>query len=91
MLIINLIKNCLIVLLYIFLPWSLTCYLIIGGYYLLWGKKHDHTGDTGTAILFGAPLLPFIMAYTSWQDRKSRLRNLLVGCIRVGSGKGGCA
>jgi hypothetical protein len=66
----SLIKNCLIVLLYVFLPWSLTCYLIIGGYYSLIGKKHDHTGDTGTAILFGAPLLPFILAYTKWQDRK---------------------
>lgn len=68
----NIIKSCLIVLLYAFLPWSLSCYLIIGMYYLIWGRKADTTGDTGTAILFGAPLLPFMLAYTWYQDRKLR-------------------
>ncbi len=68
----KLIKQCLIVLLYLFLPWSLTCYVLIGAYYLLWGKKYDASGDTGTAVLFGAPLIPLMLGYIRYHDWRAR-------------------
>lgn len=70
----KIIKNCLIVLLYVFLPWSLTCYALIGTYYLIWGRKYDTSGDSGIAVLFGAPLIPFMLgywAYLNWRYKRT--------------------
>jgi hypothetical protein len=49
-----------IVFLYLFLPWSLSCYVLFGALYFFSWRKEDHSGDTGTFVLMGAPLLPFI-------------------------------